>query len=259
MISELRIDPERATTQIADFLGGYLRKTGNQGVVMGLSGGVDSAVAAAVARQALGKKNAKCVFMPDSATPTADYEHVDLLAEAFDLDVATRDITAIVETFGEHCVLPPDTMAAANIKARSRMVLLYAYANMTESLVCGTSNKSELMVGYFTKFGDGGVDIMPIGDLYKAQVWALARHLEVPGPIIDKPPSAGLFEGQTDEAELKMTYDSLDVILCLLEKEVEIGRISREAGVDPTEVERIRTLVVGTRHKRETAVSAKIY
>ena len=124
-----------------------------------------------------------------------------------------KDITSIVKEINKYCAVKPDKYALANMKARIRMTLLFEYANMTKSLVCGTSNKSELLVGYFTKYGDGGVDIMPIGDLYKTQVWELAKFLKIPEEIISKPPTAGLWHDQTDEKELQMSYIQLDLSL----------------------------------------------
>ncbi len=259
MTFNLSIDAEQTAIQIRRFISEYIGKTGHHGVVLGLSGGIDSAVGAVLARKELGKINAQCVFMPDDATPEEDHDHVKLLAETYDLNLKIQDITPIVSVFQVHCTESPNLLALANIKARIRMILLYECANMGRLLVCGTSNKSELMVGYFTKYGDGGVDIMPIADLYKTQIWELARHLEMPAPIIDKPPSAGLFKGQTDEEELKMTYDALDIVLSGIEQKFPDNAIAEAAGTSPAEVERIRTMVMANDHKRAPAVIARIY
>lgn len=259
MTFNLDIDAEQTATQIQRFMSEYVEKTAHRGVALGLSGGVDSAVGAALARKALGKANTVCIFMPDDATPEEDHDHVRLLADAYDLNLKIQDITPIVSTFQSHCPESPDILALANVKARVRMILLYQCANMGRLLVCGTSNKSELMVGYFTKYGDGGVDIMPLADLYKTQIWELARHLKMPDPIIDKPPSARLFKGQTDEEELKMTYATLDIVLSGIEQKYADNAIAEAADTSPAEVERIRTLVMANDHKRAPAVIARIY
>jgi NAD+ synthase len=253
------IDPERTAIQIQRFVSEYIEKTGHAGVVLGLSGGVDSAVGAVLVRKELGKDNAECIFMPDEATPEEDYDHVRLLAETYDLNLRTQDIGPIVSAFEAHCPDSPDILALANVKARVRMILLYQCANMGRRLVCGTSNKSELMVGYFTKYGDGGVDIMPLADLYKTQIWTLARYLKMPAPVVDKPPSARLFEGQTDEKELEMTYATLDVVLSGIEQKFSDNAIADAADTSPAEVERIRTMVMANDHKRAPAVIARIY
>ena len=138
------------------------------------------------------------------------------------------------------------------------MVLLFEYANMTQSLVCGTSNKSELLVGYFTKYGDGGVDIFPIGDLYKTQVWELAKFLKIPKEIISKPPTAGLWKGQLDEQELKLGYNQLDKILVGLERKMDIKDIAKIVGVKQAEVERVKTMRIKSQHKRRAALIPKV-
>jgi NAD+ synthase len=158
----------------------------------------------------------------------------------------------------KYCAVKPDKYALANMKARIRMVLLFEYANMTSGLVCGTSNKSEILVGYFTKYGDGGVDIMPIGDVYKTQVRELAKYLKIPNEIISKPPTAGLWHGQTDEEELKLSYSKLDKILVGLEKKIDIKETAKLADVEEPAVKRIRKMRVNSQHKRRNALIPKL-
>jgi NAD+ synthase len=176
----------------------------------------------------------------------------------FDLPCKTINISKIVKTMSEQCAAKPDRLALANMKARIRMTLLFEYANVTRSLVCGTSNKSELLVGYFTKYGDGGVDIMPIGDLYKTQVWELARFLKIPKEVVCKPPTAGLIRNQTDEGELGCSYEALDIILMGLEKKKSISKIAKNAGVKESEVERIKKMRIKSQHKRRSPMVPKI-
>jgi NAD+ synthase len=163
-----------------------------------------------------------------------------------------------VEQISNISAIAPDQMARANLKARLRMAILFEYAFMTKSLVCGTSNKSELLVGYFTKYGDGGVDIMPIGDLYKTEVFELAKYLKIPDEIIKKPPTAGLIKGQTDEKELGCNYKTLDTILLGLEQKKDLPIIAKNAGVNISFVEKIKNMRVKSQHKRQTPLVPKI-
>ena len=254
----LSIDPEEITVIIKDFIKTYVENSGCKHVVIGLSGGVDSAVVALLCKAALGKKNVKCVFLPDETTPKLDIKHHELIVKKFDLLCEKKHISSIVKQINDNCIVKPDKYALANVKARVRMISLFEYANMTGSLVCGTSNKSEILIGYFTKYGDGGVDIMPIGDLYKTQVWELARYLKLPKEILSKPPTAGLWKDQSDEKELKIGYKDLDMILAGLEKKIDIEDIVKIAGVKKSDVERIRRMRKDSQHKRRTALIPKI-
>ena len=225
---------------------------------MGLSGGVDSAVAAVLCKEALGKDNILCIFMPDETTPEDDVKHCESLVKQFDLKCTRIDITPIVNQIQTVCLEKPDKIALANIKTRVRMILLYEYANETRSLVCGASNKSELLIGYFTKYGDGGVDFQALGDLYKTQVYQLADFLKIQKSLISKPPTAGLWMGQTDEQELGMSYETLDKILYGLEQNLDIKEIQKIANVKKSDVERIRQMRIKSQHKRRVPLILKI-
>ena len=255
---DLTIDLKELSIVIKDFLKTYIENSGCKGVVIGLSGGVDSAVTAILCKDVFGKKNVKCLFLPDESTPKNDYEHYKLIVSKFGLSHEKKDITSIVKEFESHCLIKPDKYALANIKARSRMILLFEYANMTQNLVCGTSNKSEILIGYYTKYGDGGVDIMPIGDLYKTQVWELAKFLKVPKEIVTKLPTAGLWKGQSDEEDLKLSYYKLDKILAGLEIKMKLEDISKIAGVNKIEVERIKNMRINSEHKKRAALIPKV-
>jgi len=255
---DLSINPEEVTTVITDFIKTYVENSGCRGVVVGLSGGVDSAVTAVLCKKALGGERVTCLFLPDESTPEMDLRDYREITASFNLKCVVKDITRIVESIRENSVYPPSKMALANIKARVRMILLFEYANMTNTLVCGTSNKSEMLIGYFTKYGDGGVDIMPLGDLYKTQVWELARYLGIPDNIISKPPSAGLYKGQTDEEEIQMKYEQLDKILAGLEKKMKMEDIAKFSGVTIEEVLRIKNMRIKTQHKRRIPLIPKV-
>ena len=255
---DLSIDSKEVSIIIKDFIKTYVQNSKCKGVVIGLSGGVDSAVTAVLCKQALGKKITICVFLPDESTPEKDYKHYKEIVKKFNLICIEKDISKIVEEISDNCLLKPDKYVLANIKARARMILLFEYANMKNMLVCGTSNKSEMLVGYFTKYGDGGVDIMPIGDLYKTQVWELARFLKIPNDIISKPPTAGLWKGQLDEQELKLSYDKLDKVLAGLERKIDHSEIAKIAGVKKSDIERVRQMRIKTQHKRRAALIPKV-
>jgi len=205
------------TGQLADRLVSWLkdrvRAAGSKGVVIGLSGGIDSAVLAILCQRAFPRKTLG-VMMPCHSHPE-DKSHAQELAGKFAIptaEVVLDDIfSALLKVLPGYQVDAAFTsLAQANLKARLRMLTLYYIANQLRYMVVGSGNRSELSVGYFTKYGDGGVDILPLGNLVKAQVRGLADFLGVPLSIIDKPPSAGLWKGQTDEAELGFSYDELD-------------------------------------------------
>jgi len=254
----LSIKSDEVTTILKDFIKTYVENSGINGVVIGLSGGVDSAVVAKLCKDVLGKKNTRCVFLPNDTTPKLDFKHLDLIIKKLDLFCERKEITNLVNEVSKHCIMKPDKFALANIKARCRMVILFEYANMNNSLVCGTSNKSEQLVGYFTKYGDRGADIQPIGDLYKTQVCELARFLKIPKEIILKPPTAGLWKGQTDEKELKMSYKHLDLILAGLEQKMNFDDIAKIACVELSDVQRIHGMRVKSQHKRRAPLIPKI-
>ena len=207
-------------------MAGWLRErvhgAGARGMVVGLSGGVDSAVVARVAQMAV-PDGLMTVMMPAHSDPR-DAEDARLVAETFGLPVMTVDLSRAVDALLVQAqqalgTWPPDTvsgdekatrLALANLKPRLRMTTLYYVANRLNYLVAGTGNRSEIAIGYYTKYGDGGVDLLPLGSLVKSEVRALARHLGVPARIIDKSPSAGLWLGQTDEGEMGFTYAELE-------------------------------------------------
>ena len=229
---------------IADWISARVSAAGLTGAVIGLSGGIDSAVVSGLCARAVGRENVLGIIMPSHSSP-ADVEDAELTATTWGIESTTIDLTALYDQV--IATLPPgNQMANANIKPRLRMITLYHHANTLGRLVVGTGNRSELMIGYFTKYGDGGVDILPIGSLYKHQVRDLAREIGVPQRIIDRPPSAGLWEGQTDEEEMGLSYAVLDQTLAALD--------SGDTGdIDPVIFERVRTMVTSTAHKRQLA------
>lgn len=231
---------DRLARHLTNWLAAQVTASGGSGLVFGLSGGIDSAVVAGLARRAL-PKTALGVIMPCHSDPQ-DAADAALVAAAFELETATVDLAPVYDVLVEQLsasapTLVENRMASANLKPRLRMTTLYAFANQLNYRVLGSSNRSELAVGYFTKHGDDGADLLPLGSLVKGEVRDLARELGVPGPIISKPPSAGLWAGQTDESEMGLTYEELDA--CLLTSQVP-----------PTVKARVDALRATSAHKR---------
>ena len=251
------IDEETVSKAIIDFIDEYTEKAGRRKVVIGLSGGVDSSLVAKLATLALGSENVYTVFLPDVSTPLEEFEDSRMIAKTLEVDYKAIDLSPMIHSITNVCG-EMDEVVLGNIKARLRMIFLYQMANSMNALVCGTSNKTEILLGYYTKYGDGGSDFMPIGDLYKTQVYKLAKYLEIPEKIIQKPPTAGLWKGQTDENELGMPYEKIDSILYWIERKAGIEAISEKTGIEKKEVERIYEMVEKTEHKRRFPPIPKI-
>ncbi len=225
---------------IVEWIRERIGETKKDGGVLGLSGGLDSAVVSALAKKALGD-NLLGLIMP-CYNKKEDEDYANSVASC--LGIKTQRI--LLDPIYDYLIniLPEGTnFARANIKPRLRMIVLYYFANTLNYLVIGTGNKSEIMVGYFTKYGDGGVDILPIGGLLKTEIRGLAKELEIPKEIIERVPSGGLWEGQTDEQELGITYNELDKTLVAIES----GDIS---GISQDLVAKVKGLIEASQHKR---------
>ena len=214
---ELREEINACVDWIRDFV---RNNSKNFGVVRGISGGIDSSVVAALCVRALGKENVHGLILPCESNGQ-DAEDAKLLGNLLGIEFRTVDLTPIFKeaekAFSWECA-SYDAKAAfrlrtGNVKARLRMIIQYDYAAYLGNLVVGTTNRSELRTGFYTKFGDGGVDFEPIADFYKTEVWEMAKLLDIPKKLIDKAPSAGLWSGQTDEGEMGVCYSDLDKML----------------------------------------------
>jgi NAD+ synthase len=226
---------------IAEWIRHQVHGVGLSGAVLGLSGGIDSAVVAGLCARGLGSENVLGVIMP-AHSMQQDAEDAALTARAFGIEHRVVDLSDIYDAYIQ--LLPTGSpLANANLKPRLRMIVLYHHANTMNRMVVGTGNRSELMVGYFTKYGDAGVDLLPLAGIYKWQVRDVAREIGVPQSVIERPPSAGLWEGQTDEEEMGVSYADLDRILDAMSRDEEID-------VNPHLWDRVESMVQGSEHKR---------
>ena len=237
-------EPEETVERIKRFLRTHREKTGASVFVVGMSGGLDSSVTASLCALAVGGRNVSGISLPESETRTdGSLRDAREVAEKFMVPFKVIDITPIVDAAAASIPRLNRRKASipyANIKARLRAMLLYYYANTSKVLVVGTGDKSELMLGYFTKFGDGACDVLPLADLYKTSVRGLAKHLGIPKRIYSKAPSPELWPGQTAEAELGLEYDKLDSILWGLERWMTPKDIAEDTGLSVALVQRVR-------------------
>lgn len=242
--------------EIKSFILEQVNGAGASGAVVGLSGGIDSSLSAKLAVSALGKEKVLLAIMPErGVTPGRDEEEALELARALGARKVTIEIGGLVRAFLDSFPFSElggdEHLAIANLKPRIRMSLLYMLANMEKLLVMGTGNRTELLLGYFTKYGDGGVDFLPLGGLYKTQVRALAKHVGLPSKLIEKPPSAGLWRGQTDEGELGMSYSTIDEVLhSHLDSGLSSDEIAEKLEISKSRVRKILELVEKSKHKR---------
>jgi NAD+ synthase len=253
----LPTNPPLVRRILTGFIRDEVRKVGIERVVVGLSGGVDSSVSALLAAEALGPENVLGIEMPYRTSSAESLQHADAVAAVGGFETLRVEITPQVDAYFERF---PDAgnMRRGNKMARERMTILYDHSARWKALVLGTSNKTELLLGYGTLHGDMASALNPIGDLYKTQVWALAREIGVPLEVVDKKPSADLWEGQTDEAEMGFTYADVDALLYAMVDQ----RLGRDellaAGFTEAFVERVGSMVRNSQFKRRLPVIAKL-
>jgi len=243
---------------IETFIRDKVEGAGSKGVVLGLSGGLDSAVVAAMSARALGPERVLCIMMPEAACPPQEMEGAHELAHDLGVEHMTVDLDPVLASFRQQMGGEVEDHAFSNVKARARMTILYYHGQIRRYLVMGTGNKSELLMGYFTKFGDGGADYQPLGDLYKTQVRGLAADIGLPAKFIGKPPSANLLPGQTDEDDMGIAYEDLDSILLGIEIGMSDDEIEERSGLPSAEAARVRGVVHATKHKRRIPLAPKL-
>ena len=258
-ISEIpKLNQETTKNSIINFIQQKVKDAKSSGVIVGLSGGIDSTLVAYLACEALGKDKVFGIVMPSTTTPTEDKIHGVEIAQLLGIDYTEIAIDSILNEYLTLTELEDNELAIGNLKARIRMTIIYYYANSKNYLVSGTGNKSEILIGYFTKYGDGACDMEPIGELYKKDVYELSEYMNIPDEIINKPPRAGLWNNQTDEDELGMNYYSIDEILYLLcEKELKSSEISEKLNIPLNDVNMIINKVERSRHKSNVPESPK--
>jgi len=257
----LESDWSEVATRIIRFIRGYVEDSGVEGIVLGLSGGVDSSTVAALSALAIGGSRVSGLVLPEKETRNIqDIKHAGLVAKKFEIRTEAIDITDTLETFYKSAPIfsPKDRLSKGNVKARTRMIYLYYYANRLNMLVVGSSDKSETMMGYFTKWGDVAADISPIMDLYKTQVRRLAQHLGLPEEIVSKPASPNLWPSQLAEDELGMEYERLDLVLYGLEHFMKPEEIATELHLKEQIVNRIKQKWLSAEHKRRMLLTAKL-
>lgn len=259
--SVLDMDWQDVENKLTRFIKDYVEKTRAKGIVLGLSGGIDSCTIAVLSANAVGGNKVHGLMLPEKETHNeTDIKHANLIVNKFNLTSQLCDITPVLEAFYRSIPVfdPSEKVCKGNIKARARMIYLYYYANKLNLIVCGSSDKSETMMGYFTKWGDVAADISPIMDLYKTQVRKLAQHVGIPKQIIEKPPSPALWPGQTAEGELGIRYETLDLILYGLEHFMVTCEIAEQLKLKKDLVEMIKKRWISTEHKRRMLLTAKL-
>lgn len=237
------------TSTIENFLEEQMEKNHSEGLILGLSGGIDSAVLAYICKRKFPDKTI-AIVMPDTAiTPKTETEDALKMVSLTGIQYKLIDINPIVNEYSMY--LEPNERAKGNLRARVRTNILYYYANAKNYLVLGSSDKSEYLIGYFTKFGDGASDITPIVSLYKLQVREIAKYLGVPENVITKKSSPHLWKDHEAENELGVSYEEVDSILyCLFEKKLSAERTQELTGIEMSTIEKIQELNKNSEHKR---------
>jgi NAD+ synthase len=257
----LELDWQEAQARIERFIKDYVKKSGAKGIVLGLSGGIDSCTVVALSTLAIGGKKVLGLQLPEKETRNAtDIKHSIFVAKKFGFKTETIDITPALQSFYKSFSTfdSSDKVCNGNVKARMRMIYIYYHANKLNMLVCGASDKSETMMGYFTKWGDVAADISPLMDLYKTQVRKLARYIGIPKEIIAKPSTPALWRGQLAEKELGIEYEQLDLILYGLEHFMKTEEIAKQLHVDSALVDKVKRRWLSAEHKRRMLLTAKI-
>jgi NAD+ synthase len=244
-------DSTNETKRIAEFVAENIRSSGAKGVIVGLSGGVDSAVAGALCIKSLGKEKVFALLMPSKNTPSSDLDDARELVRSWGVRSAEVGIDKVVSGLVGIAGIDGSRVAKANLQARVRMTILYYFANTLRYLVCGTGDRSEIEMGYYTKWGDGGVDFLRIAHLYKTQVRKLGAHLGIPSRIVEKPASPQLWPGHKATDELPLEYEKLDLVLYyLFDRKTGAGEAASGAGVSRRLVSKVLRMHRKTEHKR---------
>ncbi|KAA0207794.1 MAG: NAD+ synthase [Ignavibacteriaceae bacterium] len=254
----MKLNNQFVTEILTGFIRDELYRIGIRKAVIGLSGGIDSAVSAYLTSFALRPENVTCVLMPYKTSNPESFEHAQLVVNELGVNSRVFDITSICDEYFNKLDVNITKLRKGNIMARVRMITLYDISAELNALVIGTGNKTEILLGYTTLFGDSACAINPIGDLFKTQVRDLAKFLNVPDPIIQKKPSADLWEGQTDEGEMGFTYEEVDTYLFEKIDQRHSEEELLKMGFEPIFMKKVNDMIIKNQFKRLPPVIAKI-
>ena len=256
-MNKLDLNLKDVHNELVKFLRENFKKAGFSKAVLGLSGGIDSALVAYLLRDALGKENVLAIMMPYKSSNPDSLNHAKLVVEDLKINAKTIEITDMIDAYFKN-EKDASSLRMGNKMARERMSILFDYSSKENALVVGTSNKTEIYLGYSTQFGDSACALNPIGDLYKTNIWDLSRYLKIPNELIEKKPSADLWEGQTDEQEMGLTYKEADQVLYrMLEENKTVEEILAE-GFNKDLVDNIVRRINRSEYKRRMPLIAKI-
>ena len=256
-MNKLNLNLKEVHNELVEFLRENFKKAGFSKAVLGLSGGIDSALVAYLLRDALGKENVLAIMMPYKSSNPDSLNHAKLVIEDLKINSKTIEITDMIDAYFKN-EKDASSLRMGNKMARERMSILFDYSSKENALVVGTSNKTEIYLGYSTQFGDSACALNPIGDLYKTNIWDLSRYLKIPNELIEKKPSADLWEGQTDEQEMGLTYKEADQVLYrMLEENKTVEEILAE-GFNKDLVDNIVRRMNKSEYKRRMPLIAKI-
>ena len=256
-MNKLDLNLKDVHNELVKFLRENFKKAGFSKAVLGLSGGIDSALVAYLLRDALGKENVLAIMMPYKSSNPDSLNHAKLVVEDLKINAKTIEITNMIDAYFKN-EKEASSLRMGNKMARERMSILFDYSSKENALVVGTSNKTEIYLGYSTQFGDSACALNPIGDLYKTNIWDLSRYLKIPNELIEKKPSADLWEGQTDEQEMGLTYKEADQVLYrMLEENKTVKEILAE-GFSKNLVDNILKRMNRSEYKRRMPLIAKI-
>lgn len=256
-MNKLDLNLKEVHSELVEFLRESFKKVGFSKAVLGLSGGIDSALVAYLLRDALGKENVLAIMMPYKSSNPDSLNHAKLVIEDLGINSKTIEITDMIDAYFKN-EKEATSLRMGNKMARERMSILFDYSSKENALVVGTSNKTEIYLGYSTQFGDSACALNPIGDLYKTNIWDLSRYLKIPNELIEKKPSADLWEGQTDEQEMGLTYKEADQVLYrMLEENKKVEEVLAE-GFNKDLVDNILRRMNRSEYKRRMPLIAKI-
>jgi len=256
-MNKLDLNLKEVHNELVEFLRENFKKAVFSKAVLGLSGGIDSALVAYLLRDALGKENILAIMMPYKSSNPDSLNHAKLVIEDLKINSKTIEITDMIDAYFKN-EKEASSLRMGNKMARERMSILFDYSSKENALVVGTSNKTEIYLGYSTQFGDSACALNPIGDLYKTNIWDLSRYLKIPNELIEKKPSADLWEGQTDEQEMGLTYKEADQVLYrMLEENKTVEEVLAE-GFNKDLVDNIVRRMNRSEYKRRMPLIAKI-